>query len=166
MNEEKFITRDRMRYIKNKSSANLAYLAILLNVIYFVAVYQINHTYYYRWIIGISVIYNLIFMLAAFLSSEAVKNYQKTYSIVEVVLGIGQIVRIFILPLPAHAAIEVEKLADGTEASVHAMSSGKFTLCLVCLIASAVCLVASAVINVIKCGELSAHLKQLETQKG
>lgn len=163
MNEEKFITRDRMRFIKNKPSANLAYLAILLNVIYFVAIYQTNNSYYYRWIIGISVIYNLVFLLAAFLSSEAVKNYQKTYSYIEIVLGAIQIVRIFILPLPALRAVETHE--DGAVVSANALSSGKFTLCLVCLIASAVCLVASAVINLIKCGELSAHLKQLEEQK-
>lgn len=153
-----------MRFIKNKSSANLAYLAILFNVIYFVAVYQSNHAYYYRWIIGVSIIYNLIFMLSAFLSSEAVKNYQKGYSYIEIVLGIIQIVRIFILPIPAHSAIEQE-MVDGVETAVHVMSSGKFTLCLVCLIGSAACLIGSAVINIIKCGELAAHMKTIEVQK-
>lgn len=39
-NEDRLIKRDRMRYIKNKPSANLAYLAILLDVIYFVSIYQ------------------------------------------------------------------------------------------------------------------------------
>lgn len=153
-----------MRYIKNKSSANLAYLAILFNVIYFVAVYQSNHAYYYKWIIGVSIIYNLIFMLAAFLSSEAVKNYQLSYSYIEIVLGVIQVARIFILPIPAHNSIE-NVTVNGVETAVNVMSHGKFVLCLVCLIGSAACIILSAVINIIKCGELSAHIKSLENQK-
>lgn len=160
MNEEKLIRLDRMRFIKNKTSASLTYLAILLDVIYFVAVYQTNNNYFYKILIGVSIVYNLIFMLAAFLSSEGVKNYQKVYSYVEVALGIIQLVRIPILPIPAHSFTETVG-----EVTTQAMSDGKFTLCIVCLIGSSVCLICSAVINYIKCGQLAAHLKSIEGQK-
>lgn len=159
-NEDRLIKRDRMRYIKNKSSANLAYLAILLDVIYFVSIYQSDvETWYYRWIIGISIVYNLIFMLAAFLSSEGVKNYQKNYTFVELALGVIQFVRIFILPVPAYNAT----LTVG-DVTIQVMHSAQFTLCVVCLIASGVCLIVSGVINYIKCNELAAHMKSLENQ--
>ena len=81
MNDENMIKRDRMRFIKNSQSANLCYLAILLNVFYFVSIYKSDvGSYYYNILIGVSIVYNLIFMLAVFLSSEEVKNYNIKYS--------------------------------------------------------------------------------------
>ena len=101
--EDRTIQRDRMRFIKNSFSANLAYLGILLDVFYFVSIYKSDvGTYYYNYIIGISIVYNLIFMLAVFLSSEGVKNYKKGYSYLLAAIGIIQVVRIFIIPMQAH----------------------------------------------------------------
>ena len=118
MNEEQMIRRDRMRFKKNKLSANLTLLAIVLDVLYFVNIYQNDAgSYYHNWIIGVSVVYNLIFMLAAFLSEEGVKNYKELYSIPLVILGVIQIVRIFILPWQAHSYINVD--AGFPEPPVH-----------------------------------------------
>ncbi len=154
-NEERYIQRDRMRYIKNSLSANLAILAILFDVFYFVSIYQSNvGNYYYNILIGASVVYNLIFMLAAFLSSEGVKNYKKNYSWLLILLGIGQVVRIFILPMRAHGATVA---AGGVETIV--MTDGQFTWVVACLAASAACLIASAVTNYVKCGILEEHTK-------
>lgn len=158
MNEEQMIRRDRMRFKKNKLSANLTLLAIVLDVLYFVNIYQNDAgSYYHNWIIGVSVVYNLIFMLAAFLSEEGVKNYKKLYSIPLVILGAIQIVRIFILPWQAHSYINVD--AGFPEPP---MGNGQFTYLVILLIASAVCLVAAAVINFIKCNALAVHMKMLE----
>lgn len=155
MNEESMIRRDRMRFTKNSLSANLAILAILFDVFYFVSIYQSDRgTYYYTYMIGISIVYNLVFMLATFLSSEGVKNYKKNYTYLLLALGIGQIVRIFILPSQAHSAT-----LPGTAEQV--MGDGQFITLVVLLIASAVCLVASGVINYIKCNALEAHMKTL-----
>lgn len=155
MNEESMIRRDRMRFTKNSLSANLAILAILFDVFYFVSIYQSDRgTYYYTYMIGISIVYNLVFMLATFLSSEGVKNYKKNYTYLLLALGIGQIARIFILPAQAHSAT-----LPGTAELV--MGDGQFITLVVLLIASAVCLVASAVINYIKCNALEAHMKTL-----
>lgn len=157
MNEEQMIRRDRMRFKKNKMSANLTLLAILLDVLYFVNIYQNDAgTYYYQYMIGISVVYNLVFMLAAFLAEEGVKNYKKNYSIPLVILGVIQIVRIFILPMDAHTTL----LDDGTAA----MGDGQFTYLVVLLIASAACLVVAAVVNFIKCTALQSHMKMLAEQ--
>ena len=96
--EENRIRRDRMRFIKNSLSSNLALLGILFDVFYFVNIYQSDvDVYYYNILIGASIVYNLIFMLAVFLSSEGVKNYKKNYSYLLAVVGLLQIVRIFII---------------------------------------------------------------------
>lgn len=156
-NEERLIQRDRMRFIKNSLSANLAILAIVFNVFYFVSIYRSNvGTFYYNYLIGISVVYNLIFMLATFLSSEGVKNYKKNYSYLLVALGIVQIIRIFILPTRAHGAVVS---VGGVDTTV--MSDKQYTTLLIFLIVSAACLIGSAVTNYIKCTILEAHMKTL-----
>lgn len=158
--EERTIQRDRMRFIKNSLSSNLAILGILANVFYFVSIYKSDvGTYYYSYIIGISIVYNLIFMLAVFLSSEGVKNYKRNYSYLLAAVGVIQIVRIFIIPVDAHRTT-----VDLNGQSVLVMQNAQFTRVLIYLIISAVCLVSSAVVNFIRCNELEAHLKTLETQ--
>lgn len=158
--EERTIQRDRMRFIKNSLSANLAYLGILFNVFYFVSLYKSDvDTYYYNYLIGISIVYNLVFMLAVFLSSEGVKNYKRNYSYVLAAIGLVQIVRIFIIPMRAHGATTV---VNGV--SVVVMQDAQFIRILIYLVVSAACLIGSAVVNFIRCGELEAHLKSLGTQ--
>ena len=75
-NKDAMIKKDRMRFIKNKMSSNLILLAIVANALYFVSIYRSDvGNYYYKIFIGASIVYNLVFMLTAFLSSEGVKNY-------------------------------------------------------------------------------------------
>jgi hypothetical protein len=63
--DEKSIARDRMRYIQNTQSANLCYLGILFNVLFFVNIYKSDvGTYYYNVLIGVSIVNNLLFLLA------------------------------------------------------------------------------------------------------
>ena len=88
-NEDRMIQRDRMRFVKNKLSANLAILAIVFNVFYFDNIYRSDvGSYYYTIIIGADIVYNLLFMLAAFLASEGVKNNKINYSWLLIVIGI------------------------------------------------------------------------------
>ena len=137
-------------------SANLTLLAIVLDMLYFVNIYQSDvGSYYYTYMIGISVIYNLVFLLAAFLTEEAVKNYKKEYSYIQIALGAIQIVRIFILPMKAHTTE-----LDGA----LVMGNGQFMYLVVLLVLSAVCLVGSAVVNYTKCAALTAHMKMLAEQ--
>lgn len=158
--EERTIQRDRMRFIKNTLSSNLAILGILFNVFYFVNLYQSDvGTYYYNILIGGSIVYNLIFMLAVFLSSEGVKNYKSGYSYLLVAIGVLQIVRIFIIPMQAHAATT---LVNGEETAVMGDTQFMFVVAFLCI--SAACLIVSAVVNYIRCRELSEHLKSLEAQ--
>ena len=158
--EERTIQRDRMRFIKNSLAANLAILGILFDVFYFISICKSDvDTWYYTILIGASIVYNLVFMLAVFLSSEGVKNYKKNYSYLLAVLGVIQLARIFIIPARAHAAVTI---VNGE--SVTVMQDGQFYRVAVYLILSAVCLIASAVVNLIRCRELAEHLKTLDAQ--
>jgi len=157
MNEEQFIQRDRMRFTKNTQSSSLAILAIVFNVIYFVSLYQSNvGSYYYNWLMGVSIVYNLVFMLSAFLSSEGVKSYKLAYTWVLLVLAVIQVVRIFIIPMRAHSAVVS---IGGVDTAV--MENGQFMLLAICLGASAACLAVSAAINYSKCRALEEHMNTL-----
>ena len=161
MNEDRFIQRDRMRFIRNSMSANLCYLGILFNVFYFVNLYQSDvGTYYYQIFIGASIVYNLLFLLIVFLASEAVKNYVQSYSYLLAVIGAMQVVRIFYIPMNAHTAMTAVNGVD-----VPVMGDGQFYLLSAFLLISAACLLVSAAVNFKKCQELAEHMKTLEAQK-
>ena len=149
---------DRMRYTNDSFSSTMALLAIVFDCLFFVSIYQSDMgTYYYNWLIGVSVIYNLVFLLAAFLASESVKNRKKGYSGVLVLLGLGQIARVFILPAQAHAATI---MIDGAEVAV--MGDGQYLYVVACLIASAVCCIVAAVVSARNNKVLDDYLKTIE----
>ena len=86
--EEITISRDRMRFTKDTLSANAIIVAIVLDCLYFVSIYQSDvSTWYYNWVIGASIIFNLLFLLTAFLASEGVKNRKTGFTIPLIVLG-------------------------------------------------------------------------------
>ena len=154
MNDDRSVQLDRMRYTKNTTSSRLALLAIVFDVLFFISIYKSDvGTYYYTATTGGSIIYNLVFLLAAFLCSEGVKKYQTVYSWVMIVLGILQIARIFIIPMDAHRTIIN---------SEPVMGNAQFIFTVVCLALSAACLFAGAVINLKKSRALSAHLASLQ----
>lgn len=161
MNEELTIKRDRMRFTKNTLSSTLAILAILFNVFYFINIYKsdVGHNvgnFYYQIRIGASIVYNLVFMLAAFLSSEGVKNYRREYGYVLLVIGALQIVRIFILPAQAAAA---EVTIGGVTTKV--MESAQHIRVVLYLLLSAAGCLAGGVIGIIRCRQLSEHLASI-----
>ena len=161
MTEERTIKLDRLRYTKNTASSRLVYLAILLDVFFFVSIYKSDvGSYYYNILIGASILYNLIFMLAAFLASEGVKNYKKGYTWLLMGLGAIQVARIFIIPVRAHGAtITIRKV------SYQVMENGQFIRVVLYLALSALCLFAAAVINLQKSNALASHIASLEGQK-
>lgn len=153
-----FIKRDRMRYTKDSFSSGLVMLAIVFNVLYFVSIYQTDvGRYYYNWVIGASVVYNLLFLLIAFLASQGVKSRKSGYGLMLLVIGLLQIVRVFYLPAKAYAA-EVE---IGSE-MVRVMTDGQHTYVVICLVASAVCCVVAAVSSYISNQQLAQHMRELE----
>ncbi len=159
----KQIKKDRLRYTKNTLSSTLTYLAILANVFYFVNIYKSDvGNYYYKWIIGVSIVFNLLFMMTAFLCSEGVKNYHFGYSIVLIVIGAIQFVRIFIIPKQAAAAV-VSQYNEELNATVETavMNGGQHTFVVICLIASgALCFIAG-VVGILKNVTLNSYLKEI-----
>ena len=153
-----YIKIDRMRYVKNKASGNLAVLAIIFNAVFFISIYKSNvGQYYYRPLIGGSIVYNLLFMMIVFLISEGSKNYQKSYSYVAIPIGLLQIARIFIYPVQAHGAMT---LTTGIEEQV--MKDAQFARLVIYLVVSAACLLCSAFIGISRCNRLEAHIKEVE----
>lgn len=160
MNDERTTRLDRMRFTKNTTSANLALLAIIFNVCFFISIYESDvGSWYYTILVGGSILYNLIFMLAAFLASEGIKNYKIGYSYLMIVLGIIQIVRIFIYPVKAHNAVVTIQ-----EQAVTVMEGGQFARVVLYLVLSAACLFAGAVVGIIRSRALAGHLATLESK--
>lgn len=152
---------DRMRYVKNTASSRLCYLAILLNVLYFISLYKSDvGSWYYQILVGGSIVYNLIFMLLTFLASEGVKNYQGKFSIVLYALGAMQVCRVFILPMQAHTAV-----AKIGKEQVQVMGDAQFIRCICYLGLSAACLVAAGVINARKTAALNRHVNGPDSQE-
>lgn len=153
-----FIKRDRMRYTKDSFSSGLVLLAIVFNVLYFVSIYQTDvGRYYYNWVIGASVVYNLLFLLIAFLASQGVKSRKSGYGLMLLVIGLLQIVRVFYLPAKAYAA----EVKIGSE-MVRVMTDGQHTYVVICLVASAVCCVVAAVSSYLSNQQLAQHMRELE----
>jgi len=158
--EEITISRDRMRFTKDTLSANAVIAAIVLDCLYFVSIYQSDvSTWYYNWIIGASIICNLLFLLMAFLASEGVKSRKTGFTLPLLALGVFQIIRIFYLPAKAHAAVVV---IAGEEVAV--MGNGQYMYTIICLALSAVCCIFAAVNSHNNNKKLAAHMQTIENK--
>ncbi len=156
------LKKDRLRFTKNKLSANLILLAIAANALYFVSIYGSDvGSYYYSLFIGASIVYNLVFMLLAFLSSEGVKNYKLGYAVTAIVLGVLQVARIFYIPMKAYNA---PNPVVGAETST-VMAAGQFKYVAVCLCISAVLLACSGLIGIVKTTTLNKYQAELDNMK-
>lgn len=151
---------DRMRYTKDKFSANLILLAIVFDALYFVRLYQQDvSTYYYNWQIGASVIYNLVFMLIAFLCSESVKSRKTNMTGILFFIGLMQFVRLTQIPAKLKDAVVT---IGGVDTPV--IDKGTHTFLVIMLIASGTLLLVAAVSSMISTGKLNKYLKTLETK--
>ena len=146
-----------MRFTRNSTSAILAYVSILFNVFYYVYLYNFDvGNYYYNAITGVSIVYNLLFLLFAFLSSEGVKNYSNKFALVLMVLGALQIVRIFYIPLNAYRATIT--IAGET---VKVMSDKEFVTIVIFLCISSVAAIVSGIVGIVKTTMLRSHERRL-----
>lgn len=153
------IRKDRLRFTKNKLSANLIILSIVMNALYFVNIYRTDvGNYYYSLMIGASVVYNLVFMLVAFLASEGVKNYKIGYGYAAIVLGLLQAGRIFYLPMNALNTPNPKVDAENTTV----MTGGQFSFVAICLCISAALLIVAGVTGIMKTMTLNSYRAELE----
>lgn len=159
--EDLTIKRDRMRYTKDKFSANMIIVAIVLDALYFISIYKTDvSNWYYTWLIGASIVYNLLFLLTAFLCSEGLKNRKRGYTVTLIVIGLMQLVRIFYLPMKAHAAV-VE--VAGVETIV--MDDKQFLYTVACLAVSGICCIIGAISSYINNKNLAEHMRAIENNK-
>lgn len=153
------IKKDRMRFTKNTFSSTLCYIAILFDAFYFVFVYSINpsedigKSFFYSIMIGFSVLCNLLFLLFTFLASEGVKNYSKLFSVLLIVMGVIQAMRIFGIPLLGF----LEILADGS----RLISPLSFVALALLLGVSSVCCIVAGVVGIIKTTTLENYKKEI-----
>jgi hypothetical protein len=124
---------EKMKYKNDSISYALVLLSLVVNILYFANLYKNNAQFYYTIEMGMSVLYNLIFMLGVFMCAEFIKKYNRNYAIATFVLGIMQIVRIFNYPLDA--------LKEG------ALSQGNYNQLVIFLVISGALLIAGSVIS-------------------
>ena len=85
--------------MKKYKNDTFAYLFVLLGIVFncfaFIKLYEKNDPFFYDYRMALSVLYNLIFMLAVFLTAENIKKYHFKYAVVALVIGALQFLRIF-----------------------------------------------------------------------
>lgn len=158
MDKEK-LKLDRMRYVKDSLPSTFAILAIVFDVLYFVLIYKINNEYFYNYMMGISVVVNLLFMLFGFWASIEVQNYHGKFGYLMVCLGIVQIIRIFVYPMNAHSATYLQG-----ELLLPVMENGQFILAVIYLLASAILMIAGGFMSIRNSKTLQNYLKTLEKE--
>lgn len=161
VSDKKIIRKDRMRFAKNKLSSWLTYLAIVADVFYFVSIYKSNVTNYYTFYVGLSVVYNLMFMLFCFLSAEGIKNYRRQFGIVLIVIGALQILRIFFYPMQMHST----EYQSGDNVLL-VMVDAQFVRVVIYLCVSAALLIAAGVTGIVRSNTLQRFNEELETDEG
>ena len=156
--EKRAIKIERMAYTKDKIPSWLAILAIIANVLFFVSIYRTNLSAYYNYTIGVSVLTNLLFMLATFLCSEGVKTYKKSFGIAMIVLGAIEIGRIFFFPYKGITTIE-------STTNEPVMTANQFAFTVICLSLAAVLLVVGGIISIRDSRVLENSLKSKEVKE-
>lgn len=156
MDSKKIVQDDILRYKKNKLASTLTLLGLVFTALYFMLLYSVNNSFFYSITLGFSVIVTLVLLLAAFLASESIKNYRKTYCIVLLVLAVINIVRIFYYPLKG---LQADAFKDSVYFWTKMSSGGIFTMLLIYLLASAACYIAAAVVGYLYAVRLEKHEK-------
>lgn len=160
---QQIIADDILRYKRNKFAQMLAILGLVFNCLYFMLLYAIPGNSMKTISIGISVILTLVLLLMVFYASEGVKAYNKTFSIVLLVVAAFQILRIFYYPMRGLNGTDGASLTGiGYFGYYPTDSKPYFVILLVYLVASAACLVAAAVVGWIYAARLESFNKKVE----
>ena len=148
---------DRMRYVKDSTPSLFAILAVVFDILYFVLIYKINNEYFYNFMIGVSIVVNLLFMLFGFWCSIEVQNYHGKFGYLMIALGIIQIIRIFVYPMRAYG----QKVLVGEE-MVSVMTKGQFSQSIIYLVAAAALMIIGGLISIRNTKTLQNYLGTLE----
>ncbi len=158
--KDTILQNDILHYKKNKFAGNFALLALVFNCLYFTMLYAIHSADIYKPLIGLSVIVNLLVMLAGFFCSEGIKNYNKKFSIALFVLAAVQIVRIFVYPLTGM----VDGWMQGNYYFGAQMSTaGNGVVLIIYLVASAACFIVAGINGLLVALRLEHFDKKLQS---
>jgi hypothetical protein len=138
---------ERMRYKTDSLASGLCILSIVFDVWYFITLYSNNTVVPDRWM-GVDILINILYLLAAFLASEEAKVYAKEWAYVMFGLGAAQLARAFWLP---EVYRELEQLTGG------AYQTARFTM----LLSAALMLLAGLV-----CWRNSTALRKFLAESG
>lgn len=168
MSNGEIIKNDILRYKKNKVGSSLALLGLVFNCLYFMLLYSFNSPEFYIIEIGVSVLLNLVLLLACFLSSESVKVYNRAYCIVLLVIAVLQIVRIWGLPLmglnsDAFKTTVNSQIVARDYFGFELSKNAAFTILVVWLVLSSGSLIASAVYSLLITTRYLKHVKAVES---
>lgn len=152
---------DMMRFKKNSFSFWLCLLAIVLNVAMFLIIYKDSECTP-NFQMGIDLLINVIFMLAAFSFSESTKSYNYKSGIYTIVLGVIEILRIFWIPL-YYYNIYLYNFAEHEEGSlIYGLETNSFIACVILLIIAGLSLIFAGVICMEKSKKLQKHINELK----
>lgn len=155
---QKIIRDDILLYKNNKLASTLALLGLAFSCLYFMLLYSFNYDFYYKMMMGFSVVLTLFLLLIAFYSSEGIKAYNKKFSIILIILAAFQILKIFYFPLNGLR----EDVLRGNYFEANLSSAASFTILVIYLVASAACFAASAVWGFIVAQRLENYKKKLD----
>lgn len=154
------IQSDMLRYRPNKLGFLLAILAIVFNAIMFFNLYE-TQAVTPDILLGVNIVSNILFMLAAFLLAEKCKAYDIKSGYITIGLGVVEIIRIFITPL----RYLLKHNQTGTEVAVG-IAAGQFTFVTIMMVLAAICLIGAGVLTIIRGRQLLIHLHDLEVKEG
>ena len=152
---------DILRYKKNKFASSFALLALVFDCLYFTVLYAgCWNNSLYQPALGFSVIVNLLVLLIGFYSSEGIKGYNKKFSIVLLVLGAVQAIRIVYYPV---VGVANGWLNDSNHYFGIVMNgAANATMMIIYLVGSAACFIVSAVQGYIVARRLEVFQKKLD----
>ncbi len=141
-----------MRYQANKLSYGIGFLALISTLFYLFPILNaadkfLNNQSDIAFLIAVKILANIFIFLMTFLSVEKMKAYSVSFSILMIVFGGLNIVRIFIFPLMFYTKDYI--------------TGGKFTYLVIVLIISAALYIFSGVVSYIKSTMLKKYLKRI-----
>ena len=179
---EQEIKTDIMRYKTNGLSFWLCMLAIVFNVAMFLIIYTTSSCVP-NFELGLDLLINVLFLLAAFLTAEKTKAYNKKAGYAALAIGAVEVIRIFWIPLKYFnlwkqwsvqvAEAKANYLAQGMTLEemapllpvVNGLNSGQFTWCVILLILACLSMVGAGIVSILKANKLQAHLAKLQEMR-
>ena len=142
-----------LRYRNNKFGFNACIIAIILQCIAFIFVYD-SLTFTPKFNTGLDIVINIIFLLFVFLASEKVKTYKVMWGYIIIGIGLVNLVRIYTY---LYSPFSGEDLVNNIKESSFIISLVSY-----CLVA--VSLTLGGIVTILRGNRLNEFLKSIEKE--